>query len=42
MRDVIVHGYFHVSLEIVWATATQRIDELESAMRKILGSPSGS
>ncbi len=42
MRDIIAHGYFQTSLEIVWATATQRIDELETAVRKILGSPSGS
>ncbi|HET8541621.1 MAG TPA: DUF86 domain-containing protein [Anaeromyxobacter sp.] len=42
MRDMLAHGYFGTSLEIVWATATTRMDELESAVRKLLGSPSGS
>ena len=41
MRDIIAHGYFQTSLEIVWATATTRIDELESAVRKLVG-PLGS
>jgi len=42
MRDIIAHGYFQTSLEIVWATATTRIDELDSAVRKLVGGPSGS
>ncbi len=36
MRDVLAHGYFGVSLEIIWATATTRIDLLEAAVRKLL------
>jgi len=42
MRDILAHGYFGASLEIVWATATTRMDELEAAVRKLLGGPSGS
>lgn len=42
MRDVLAHGYFGTSLEIIWATATTRTDELESAVRKLLGVSSGS
>lgn len=42
MRDMLAHGYFGTSLEIVWATATTRMDELETAVRRLLGGPSGS
>jgi uncharacterized protein with HEPN domain len=42
MRDILAHGYFGASLEIVWATATTRMDEIEAAVRKLLGRPSGS
>jgi uncharacterized protein with HEPN domain len=42
MRDILAHGYFGTSLEIVWATATTRMDQLEVAVLKILGRPSGS
>lgn len=41
MRDVLAHGYFGASNEIVWATATTRLDEIEAAARKLLASPSG-
>ena len=36
MRDVLAHGYFGVSLEIIWATATTRIEQLETAVRNLL------
>ncbi|HXJ81929.1 MAG TPA: DUF86 domain-containing protein [Candidatus Methylomirabilis sp.] len=39
MRDVLAHGYFGMSLPIVWATATTRIDEVEAAITKILSHP---
>jgi uncharacterized protein with HEPN domain len=42
MRDILAHGYFGASLEIVWVTATTRIDSLEAGIRKLLGKPSGS
>jgi uncharacterized protein with HEPN domain len=42
MRDILAHGYFGASLEIVWATATTRMDDIEAAVRKLLGRPSGS
>jgi uncharacterized protein with HEPN domain len=36
MRDILAHGYFGVSVEIVWVTATTRIDELEAGVRRLL------
>jgi len=39
MRDILAHGYFGTSLEIVWATATTRMDEIEAAIRKLLSPP---
>lgn len=42
MRNVLAHGYFTASNEIVWATATARLPEIEAAVRKLLGQPSGS
>jgi uncharacterized protein with HEPN domain len=35
MRDVLAHGYFGVSVDILWATATTKIDEIEAAVRKL-------
>ncbi len=40
MRDVLAHGYFGTSTQIVWTTATTRLDEIEAAVRKLLGRPS--
>jgi uncharacterized protein with HEPN domain len=37
MRDILAHGYFGASAEIVWATATTRMDSLEAGVRKLLG-----
>src|SRR5512138_835449 len=31
MRDVLAHGYFGVSVQIIWVTATTRVEPLESA-----------
>lgn len=42
MRDILAHGYFSASQEIVWVTATTRMDALEAGVRKLLGRPSGS
>jgi uncharacterized protein with HEPN domain len=42
MRDILMYEYFGASLQIVWATATSRMDPLEAAVRKLLGRPSGS
>jgi uncharacterized protein with HEPN domain len=35
-RDLIVHHYFKVELEVVWTIVTGRIDELRNATRYIL------
>jgi len=37
MRDVLAHGYFGASNEIIWATATGRLAEIEAAAQKLLG-----
>jgi uncharacterized protein with HEPN domain len=36
MRDILAHGYFNVSVDIIWMTATTRIEELETAIQKLL------
>lgn len=36
MRDVLAHAYFGVSVEILWVTATTRIQEIEAAVRKLV------
>lgn len=36
MRDILAHAYFGVSVDILWATATTRIDEIETAVRKLI------
>jgi uncharacterized protein with HEPN domain len=33
MRDVLAHGYFGLSLKVVWDTATTQIEQLEAAVR---------
>ncbi|NIT61819.1 MAG: DUF86 domain-containing protein [Aliifodinibius sp.] len=35
-RNIAIHAYFSVDLEIVWTIATQRLDELESVITQIL------
>lgn len=37
MRNVLAHAYFGVSLKIVWDTATTQVNELEKAVRDLLG-----
>ena len=37
MRDVLIHGYFGLSLRVVWDTAATQVDELEAAVRALLG-----
>lgn len=36
MRDKLIHFYFGVRLEVVWAVATGEIPELKKAIKKIL------
>lgn len=36
MRDKLIHDYFGVDLEAVWATAKEDIPELKKAIEKIL------
>lgn len=36
MRDVLAHGYFGASDEILWVTATTRLEPLEAAVRRLL------
>jgi len=37
MRDVLAHGYFGISLPVVWDTASTQVADLESAVRELLG-----
>ncbi len=41
MRNLLAHGYFSVSLRVVWDAATTQVEALERAVRRILGQPSG-
>ena len=36
MRDVLIHDYFGVDLETIWATAKEKIPPLEVILRKML------
>ena len=36
MRDVLIHGYFHVDPEVVWKTATMRIPEAMPVVKEAL------
>ncbi len=38
LRDVIVHGYFRLSLKLVWKITQDNIPELKKQIIKILGS----
>ena len=43
MRDVLVHGYFGVDIDIVWKTASQRLPALKPLNAKVIQAeaPSG-
>lgn len=36
LRDIIVHRYFRVELEVVWAIIQERIEELRKAVQSLL------
>jgi len=36
MRDVVVHGYFGISIRLIWNVATNEIRNLKPEMEKIL------
>lgn len=36
MRNVLVHGYFHIDTDIVWNAATRDIPALKSAIQRLL------
>ena len=36
MRDVLVHGYFDIDTEIVWAAATRDLPALKPALERLL------
>ena len=35
-RNIVIHAYFAVDVEIVWTIATQRLSELKAVLRKML------
>ena len=36
MRDKLIHDYLGVDLEYVWNVASNRLDELEAAIKRVL------
>jgi uncharacterized protein with HEPN domain len=36
MRDKLIHGYFGVDYEAVWAVATERLSEIKATLEKML------
>ncbi len=36
MRNIVIHEYFGIDLEIVWVTATRDLPELEPRLREIV------
>jgi uncharacterized protein with HEPN domain len=37
LRDVLIHGYFGIDLDIVWQVVSDRILALERRVRDLLG-----
>jgi len=38
LRDILIHQYFHVDLDILWDVITTKLDPLEASLRRLLGS----
>ena len=36
MRDVLIHAYFHVDVEVVWKTAKESVPQAMPALRRCL------
>lgn len=41
MRHVLVHGYFEIDLDIVWAVIEKDLPALKNAIEAILRQPEG-
>lgn len=41
MRDKVIHDYFGVNLEIVWAVVEKELPKLERAIQALLEAPLG-
>ena len=39
LRDLLIHAYFGVDLDIVWQIAIERLPALERSVRKLMGKP---
>lgn len=37
MRDILVHGYFKVDLDLVWSVVTEDLGPLKRRLREVLG-----
>jgi len=35
MRDVLIHAYFSVDVELLWKTATEDVPELKKKMQRV-------
>ncbi|MDP3057967.1 MAG: DUF86 domain-containing protein [bacterium] len=36
MRHILVHGYFHVDLDIVWAVVTNELSNLKAQVQELI------
>jgi uncharacterized protein with HEPN domain len=39
MRNILIHAYFGIDPDIVWAVATEKLPQLHEAVRAYLGKP---
>ncbi|WP_290596163.1 DUF86 domain-containing protein [Archaeoglobus sp. JdFR-39] len=37
LRNVVIHGYFVVDLEIIWVIIREQLPELKNVLRKMMG-----
>ena len=36
LRDVLIHGYFHIKLDVIWEITQDHLDPLDSGLRQLL------
>lgn len=41
MRNILIHGYFGINLEVVWDTATEGLPELKAQIQSLPELPEG-
>jgi len=38
LRDVLIHGYFHIALKVIWEVVQVRLGPLEKSLRQLVAS----